>query len=167
MLLTLELLQKMTRNNQVILAFFQAHDLLDQDYDQVIETVRPLDHELATWLIRNKNREEYLAYVPREEFSIDQGYAVFDHKMGQYKNFSTEKEVEKEIERLVEELLQVEWIQVHKRLTNTLGFENWVRIGKNTLTGATATQIVINNLVDQELLIDIRARIVTVPKNPG
>jgi len=51
-------------------------------------------------------------------------------------------------------------------LTNSLGKEVWIPVGRNLVVNNTATQIVVNELVDQELLVTIRASMVTIPKKP-
>jgi hypothetical protein len=169
-ILTEELLLTLNGNNLVMLDYFRAHDLIDQDYDTVIDTLKSMAQaELARWLVLSKDNPEYfINTTPYQEVDQDAGWVLFDSSLGIHKNYDRAEDAIEDIAQQVYNLLTKRGvIQLSKRLTNSLGQEVWIPVGRNLVVNNTATQIVINNLVDQELLVTIRASMVTVPKNPG
>lgn len=168
--LTEELLLTLSNNNQVLLEYFRAHDLIDQDYDTVIDTLKTMAQaNLARWLVLAREQPEYvMATTPYDQVTQDGGWVLFDSRIGEHRFYDSAEDAITHIEQLVHELLTKRGIiQLSKRITNTLGEEVWIPVGRNLVVNNSATQIVVNNLVDQELLVTIRASMVTVPKNPS
>jgi len=167
--LTEELLSMLNGNNLVMLEYFRSHNLIDRDYDEVVTELQGMAQaDLARWLVLAKDTPEYfINTTPYQEVDQDAGWVLFDSSIGIYKNYDRAEDAVEDIAQQVYNLLTKRGvIQLNKRLTNSLGKEVWIPVGRNLVVNNTATQIVVNELVDQELLVTIRASMVTIPKKP-